>query len=337
LSTMATSGEMESLLSQSWIECNKIDELLTRRIKVIVCVDGSDQASCAFEWILQGFSQSDRETELRIVHYYDETKDYLPPKLRKAAIEMDCETKCTSYLVTRRYNISCKKRTPGIKVGTELCKDIREYDASFLAMGFQGRKGKDKHLIGSNVLEVMQSGKCSCIIFKQSTLSLLPIGRPAKIVVSTGLNPAATKAFVDALRLSRPGDEIDVVYIRPYLESAERESDVTQAIRSKYEGFFDGMNDANSWPTGKMTKFGDRHVKLVFAPQGVNEGIAQALVRYSRNNDADFVMVGTNALRGEKGKAALGSVSLQIVMLFEGNCVVSSFNPTTDSTLKAPK
>ena len=33
-------------------------------------------------------------------------------------------------------------------------------------------------------------------------------GAEAKFVVSTGLNPAATKAFYDALRLSRPGPVI---------------------------------------------------------------------------------------------------------------------------------
>ena len=100
-------------------------------------------------------------------------------------------------------------------------------------------------------------------VFKEADASKLPLKRPAtslnwnssapagawrsvvpcakaKFVVSTGLNPAATKAFIDALRLSRPGtdlsvptrnrshrrlsqscgggDHIHVVYIRPYLE-----------------------------------------------------------------------------------------------------------------------
>ena len=41
-------------------------------------------------------------------------------------------------------------------------------DAGFCVMGFAGRKGKDRHLIGSNVLEVMRSGRCSTIVFKEA-------------------------------------------------------------------------------------------------------------------------------------------------------------------------
>ena len=111
-----------------------------------------------------------------------------------------------------------------MKIGALLCEDIKQQDAGFCVMGFAGRKGKDKHLIGSNVLEVMRSGRCSCIVFKEAELERLPLKRPARFVVSTGLNPAATKAFLDALRLSRAGDEIHVVYIRPYLEPHSKES-----------------------------------------------------------------------------------------------------------------
>ncbi|CAK9052422.1 unnamed protein product [Durusdinium trenchii] len=318
----------------AWIDCAKIDEFLQDHIKVIVSLDGSDQSTCAFEWALHGFAQSDRETELFIVHYYDSSKEYLPPKWRKNAIHADAEAKCTSYLVSKRYTISVKERTPGVKIGTMLCEDIKSQAAGFCIMGFAGRKGKDRHLIGSNVLEVMRSGRCSCIVFKESDPNRLAMKRPAKFVVSCGLNPAATKAFVDALRLSRPGDEIHVVYIRPYLEPHSKESKVTTAIRHKYDHIFEGMKDAAAWPSGKLVKFGDRTVKLVFAPQGINEGVAQALVRYANNFEADFVMVGTNVLRVDRGKPPVGSVSLQIVMEFPGNCVVSSFNPDTDMAMK---
>eukprot|EP00930_Biecheleria_cincta_P049741 TRINITY_DN34940_c0_g1_i1.p1 TRINITY_DN34940_c0_g1~~TRINITY_DN34940_c0_g1_i1.p1 ORF type:complete len:333 (-),score=59.57 TRINITY_DN34940_c0_g1_i1:135-1133(-) len=331
------SSLQERLLAGASIECEKIDELLNERIKVICSVDGSDQSTAGFEWVLYAFMQNDRQTDLRVVHYYDDSKEYLPPKWRKSAIESDADAKCTSYLSAKRYTISCLPRSPGVKVGISLCKDIREYEASFISMGFVGRKGIDRHMIGSNVMEVMQHGKCSCIIIKQPDSKLMPIRRPARFVVSTGINPAATKAFVDALRLSRQGDEIHVVYIRPFLEPHSKESEITQAIRTKYEGFFEGMSNSEAWPSGKMVKFADRNVKLVFAPQSIGEAIPNALVRYARNFEADFVMVGTNALRVEKGKQAIGSVSLAIVMEFEGNCVVSSYNPHTDGVLKTKK
>eukprot|EP00434_Breviolum_minutum_P032809 symbB.v1.2.029016.t1/scaffold3125.1/size63008/3 len=309
---------VKHLENQAWIDCEKIDKLLQDHVKVIVSVDGSDQSSCAFEWSLHGFAQSDRETDLLIVHYYDNTKEYLPPKWRKNAIQSDVETKCTSYLVSKRYQISVKERTPGVKIGQLLCEDIKEQGAGFCVMGFAGRKGKDRHLIGSNVLEVMRSGRCSCIVFKESDPSKLPLSRPIQL-----------NHFM-RIAVFRTGDEIHVVYIRPYLEPHCKESKVTTAIRHKYDSIFEGMKDPAAWPSGKMVKFGDRKVKLVFAPQGINEGVAQALVRYANNFEADFVMVGTNVLRVDRGKPPVGSVSLQIVMEFPGNCVVSSFNPDLD-------
>ncbi|CAE7716422.1 unnamed protein product [Symbiodinium necroappetens] len=347
-------GGLTGFCAQAADDNYSIDQLLHQHIRVLVSVDGSDQSSCAFEWVLHGFTQSDRETDLLIVHYYDDTKEYLPPKWRRNAIQADAEAKCTSYLVSKRYAISVRQRSPGVKIG-----DIKDQGTSFCVMGFAGRKGKDRHIIGSNVLEVMQRGKCSCVdarqldvsvspirnnnlmqrvltikVFKEADASKLPLKRPAKFVVSTGLNPAATKAFIDALRLSRPGDHIHVVYIRPYLEPHSKESRVTQAIRHKYDSIFEGMQDAAAWPSGKMVKFKDAcrlPFREVFAPQGINEGIAQA-----NNFEADFVMVGTNVLRVEKGKPPLGSVSLQIVMEFPGNCVVSSFNPDTEPELTQP-
>ena len=83
-------------LSALLLSEDRIDQLLHQHIRVLVSVDGSDQArtepggnfswprpypgpsssfsdparcqsSCAFEWVLHGFTQSDRETDLLIV------------------------------------------------------------------------------------------------------------------------------------------------------------------------------------------------------------------------------------------------------------------------------
>ena len=48
---------------------HRIDEILQDHVKVLVSLDGSDQSSCAFEWALHGFAQSDRETELFIAPF----------------------------------------------------------------------------------------------------------------------------------------------------------------------------------------------------------------------------------------------------------------------------
>lgn len=325
----------ESMQEEAWIDCDKIDEMLNDKITLLACTDGSDQCSCGLEMCLRGFTMTDRATKLEIVHFYDDSKTYLPPKLRRDAIQADVEAKCTSYLPQSRYSIKFRPKPKGKKVGQELCDMIQQQHASFVCMGFKGRSGrKDKHIVGSNVMEVMQRGKCSAIIFRSEDPKELPINRPARFLVSASLNVAATKAFVDALRLSKKGDEIHVVYIRPFLESHDAETARTLALREKYEGFFSGIKNSQDWPSGKMAKFGDRDVKLVFAPQGVGEGIVDALVRYADNWEADFVLVGTNALRVESGKEFLGSISLQIAMEFEGNVVVSNYMPSSEQQEK---
>merc|ERR1712232_393820 len=145
-----------------------------------------------------------------------------------------------------------------------------------------------------------------------------------KFVVSIGTNVAATKAFLDSLRLSKAGDEIHVVYVRPFLENVNSECSNSQDLRQKYGDIISHFGDKGA--TGALASFGDRDVRLVFAPHGRGETIAQALVRYANNFGADFVVVGTNALRVERGKPILGSVSLQICMEFEGNIVISNYH-----------
>jgi len=325
----------EAMQEEAWISCEKIDELLNDKISILACTDGSDQCTCGLEMCLRGFTMTDRATKLDIVHFYDDSKTYLPPRLRRDAIQADVEAKCTSYLPQSRYSIRFRPKPTGKKVGQELCTMIEQQNTSFVCLGFKGRSGrKDKHIVGSNVMEVMQRGKCSAIIFRTENPKELPINRPTRFLVSASLNVAATKAFVDALRLSKKGDEIHVVYIRPFLESHSAETARTLALREKYDGFFAGLKDSEAWPSGKMSKFGDRDVKLVFAPQGMGEGIVEALVRYAENWEADFVLVGTNALRVNSGKEYLGSISLQIAMEFEGNVVVSNYMPTPEQQEK---
>eukprot|EP00933_Yihiella_yeosuensis_P030218 TRINITY_DN23878_c0_g1_i1.p1 TRINITY_DN23878_c0_g1~~TRINITY_DN23878_c0_g1_i1.p1 ORF type:complete len:338 (+),score=36.79 TRINITY_DN23878_c0_g1_i1:145-1158(+) len=321
------------LQARASIDSTRIEEMLLQHMRVICCVDGSTQSTIGFIWVVKGLMQNDRETDLQVVHYFDESKEYLPPKWRKGAIESMCSTVCTSYLLPDRYKVNLVPKGD-VKVGERLCELVKHNGASFVVMGFQGRKGKDLHLMGSNVMEVMQRGRCSCIIIRNRDERVMPLARKTKFVVSTSLNPAATKAFVDALRLSRKGDEIHIVYVRPFLEPHDKECEYTQAIRTKYETFFGSLSDSHAWPTGKMIQFADRDIKLHFTPQGRGEGIPGALVRYASDIDADFVMVGTNALRVERGKEPVCSVSKQIIMEWSGNAVVSSYNPDLDQVLR---
>jgi len=325
---------------ETCISCDKIDTLLGENANILCAMDGSSQSAQALEWVVSVFMQHDHNTHVCVLTIWDPRKDYLPPRYRKDAIVSMADARCTGYLLPQRFEVHAFQRLEDTPVGVQVCEHIKQYRADFVAMGFKGNSGlKDAHIVGSNVMEVMQRGRCSLIIFRSdnataacsfmpsSPKALPPKDRPTRWVVSVSLNVAATKAFVDALRLSKPGDDIHVVYIRPFLEGSSNEGPLTTALREKYTQFFDGLHDKQAWPSGKLQKWGSRDVKFALAPQGRNETIAEALVRYANNFEADFVVVGTNALRVDRGKPILGSVSLQIIMEFEGNVVVSNYPP----------
>jgi nucleotide-binding universal stress UspA family protein len=313
--------------THSWIDESQVGAILSDLFKVISAVDGSEQSMRGFEWALQGPLLSGRDVHLTVLHVFDPTKDYLPPKRRRAPIQSTCENLCTSYLLPSKYFYLERARFPGRKIATQVCEIIEEKQASFITMGFQGKpQRKDLHIVGSNVMEVMQLGKCSVVIFRTEVAEELPLKRPTKFVVSVGPNKAATKAFLDALKLSKPGDEIRVVYVPPFLENAKCESKASKEIRTKYDEVIGLLTAGGNSSVEAFKNFGGRSVELVFTPQGRNETIAQALNRYATNWEADFVLVGTNALRAMRGKPTLGSVSLQICMEFEGNVVVSYYN-----------
>mmetsp|Transcript_89374 Transcript_89374/g.193456 ORF Transcript_89374/g.193456 Transcript_89374/m.193456 type:complete len:349 (-) Transcript_89374:41-1087(-) len=331
-------GERATAMQEdSFIDCNDIDKMLNENIEIVVSVDGSEQSSCGLDWVLESVMQQDKATHLHMVHIHDPAKDYLPPRYKENAVKAHCEAKVSSWLLPKRYHLDMLKREADVSVGEQLCKVIHKLNGNFLVMGYKGISGrKPKTVIGSNVMEVIQRGRCSCIIMRTEDPKELPSKRPTKFVVSTGLNNAATKAFLDAVRLSKPGDEIHVVYIRPFSENQLNEGVRTKALREKYAGIFEGMKDPQKWPSQKMQKFGDRVVAIHLQPQGRGESVAEALVRKARCLEADFVLVGTNALRVEKGKPILGSVSLQIMKEWEGNLVVSNYISSRDGLTSLP-
>merc|ERR1712187_1104055 len=113
-------------------------------------------------------------------------------------------------------------------------------------------------------------------------------GRPAKFVVPVSLNKASTRAFLDAIRLSKPGDEIHVIFIKCHHE--REESDYTTALRKKYEASFAFFKDGDQHV---FSKFHDRETKFLMVEKKRRESTPQAIMRYSEPFEADFIAVGT--------------------------------------------
>jgi len=177
-------------------------------------------------------------------------------------------------------------------------------------------------MLASNVMEVMQRGRASAIVMQCDDMAQLPIGRPTVFVVSVSLNQAATKAFIDALQLSKPGDEVHVVYIKSYMERTD--SDYTTALKTKYTGIFESLQGEHEGQE-VMAKFSDRVTRFQLVPKQMRETTSQAVNRYADEVDADFIVVGTNKMRIERGKTFLGSVSYQIILDTDRNFIVSNW------------
>mmetsp|Transcript_49998 Transcript_49998/g.140147 ORF Transcript_49998/g.140147 Transcript_49998/m.140147 type:complete len:391 (-) Transcript_49998:144-1316(-) len=308
---------------RGWIERSEIEELLESPLKILSAVDGTDCSLCAFEYVVRELAQHDSTSTLRVMHLYDDSKDYLPPKFRKKHLESFCDSLCTPHLRHDRYCLKMEPRTPGENVGIRLAQEAADWGADFLVMGFYGRKGKketSEKLLASNVMEIIQRGKCTSVVMQVDDATAVPHSRPVKFVVSVSLNPAATKAFVDALKLSKPEDEIHAVYIVQHDESAEAKG--VQTLRKKYSGLFAGLADGND---EVLSKFGGRTAVFHLVKKMPGDSTAQAVVRYADSIDADFVVVGTNAMRVQRGKPILGSVSMDIVLDCTCNFIVANY------------
>lgn len=315
-----------------WIDCASIDRFLSEPLRMLVAVDGTECSFRGFEYVVKEVVQHHRETSLRVMHVFDDAKTYLPVKFRRNHIETTCETLCTSYLLPQRYHLVVEPRVPGEKVGLRFVKEIKSWHADFMCLGFyglKGRKDRSERLFASNVMEVLQRGRCSCIVMQNEDVASVPQRRPVVFVVSVSLNPAATKAFIDALKLSKPGDEIRVVYVTQHDEGPEN----TAGIREKYAGLFSGLKDGEQ---KVLSRFGDRTAVFQLVKKEKGDTTAQAVVRYAEAAAADFVIVGTNSLRVDRGKPILGSVSLQICLECPCNFIVSNYIRENERHIRTP-
>eukprot|EP00927_Polykrikos_kofoidii_P050162 TRINITY_DN4408_c0_g1_i1.p1 TRINITY_DN4408_c0_g1~~TRINITY_DN4408_c0_g1_i1.p1 ORF type:complete len:346 (+),score=46.27 TRINITY_DN4408_c0_g1_i1:105-1142(+) len=303
-----------------WIDVPLCEELVTKPIKFLLALDGTEESMAALEYMANSVLQEDRDTYVEVVHVYDDTKTYLPPAYRSESIRSTADAILTGAVTARRYRLNWIRRGRA-SAGFEICERIKEIPADYVCMGFVGRKRqRDTDTFASNLLHVISRGQCTVIVFKDESAKLLPIRRPTKYVVSVGVNKDSTKAFLDALRLSRPRDEIHVVYVRSYMEQAD--SDYTMLLRRKYQAFFESLTDESQ---EVFSRFHDRDVHLHIVEKELRETTSQAVVRYADDVEADFIVVGTNAMRVDEGKSAIGSVSLRICMETDRNFIVANW------------
>lgn len=303
-----------------WIDVSVCEALLTKPLKFVCAVDGSDPSMVGLHLLTEGIMQKNRETSCEVLHVYDESKDYLPPALRPDALKQAVEAKLTGALSEKRYKTKWVRKD-GMTAARHLHARCKDNQADFCILGWTGRHGnkKDKNLVASNVQEALQTVSCAVVVMRDESPQILPLKRPSKFVVSVSLNKASTKAFLDALRMSSPGDEIHVVYVKCFMERTD--SDYTAELRGKYAGFFEGLKGAGEMHA--FSKFHDRKTVFEMIKKQRRETTAQAVVRYGDEIEADFLCVGTNTLRVQKGKKPLGSVSLDICMEWDRNFIVS--------------
>lgn len=306
--------------SAGWIDVSVCEALLSKSLSFVCAVDGSDPSMMGFHLLTEGILQQKRDSCCEVLHVFDETKSDsdLRPSCRPDAIRSLVEARLASAVSQKRYGVKWLRKE-GAKAGTHLCKRAQDRRADFVIMGFSGRKRRrDRGQIASNCQLALERCSASVIVLKDEEPELLPIRRPCKFVVSVSLNKASTKAFLDALRLSQPGDEIHVVYVKSYMERTD--SDYTRELREKYSAFFSGLQESESQA---FSRFHDRRTGFVMIKKQLRETTAQAVVRYGDEIEADFMVVGTNTLRTQRGKKPIGSVSLDICMEWERNFVVS--------------
>jgi nucleotide-binding universal stress UspA family protein len=303
-----------------WIDVPVCESILARPLKFISAVDGSLPSLAGIHYLTEGVMQRNRNSTLEVMHVYDKSKD-LPPAMREDHLKGVCEALLTSALPERRYKLLWGPKD-GRTAAMHLTDRVSAGDANFAVVGWYGRKGRKKDrsrdTMSSNTEEVIARAGCGVIVMKDEDPQALPIGRPTKFVVSVSLNKASTKAFLDVLRLSAPNDEIYVVYVKCFMERSE--SDYTTQVREKYSGFFTALKEGGS---DVFSKFQDRKCEFHMINKKIRESTSEAVVRFAEDIDADMIAVGTNALRVTRGKSAVGTVSLDICMLWDKNFLVS--------------
>eukprot|EP00929_Paragymnodinium_shiwhaense_P068872 TRINITY_DN34724_c0_g1_i2.p1 TRINITY_DN34724_c0_g1~~TRINITY_DN34724_c0_g1_i2.p1 ORF type:complete len:450 (-),score=140.34 TRINITY_DN34724_c0_g1_i2:347-1696(-) len=325
------SAASKALHNGAWIPTAVCEGFMTKPLQLLLAVDGSAPSMMALEYLSEGIMQSDRNTSLTVYHVFDDSKTYLAPSYRRDAIEAVVEAKMTSSVSAKRWKMTTTRKIDKT-AGTMVCEAINNLPADFTCLGFFGRKGckVEARQLASNLLEVLRYGNSTNIVFKDDEAELLPLRRPTIFVVAACLDKCSTKAFLDALRLSKSGDEIHVMYVRSYMETSD--SEYTLALRRKYCDFFSALQEEQY---EVFHRFHDRHLHFEMVTKTVRESTAQAIVRYADAVSADFICLGGMEVKTLDARAIKSSISMQVFLETDRNFMVSHWIDVQYKTYEA--
>ena len=263
----------------------------------LVCVDGSDDSEVGFANAFNVMKGQDRIT---LLHFSDATKDFLPDKMKPAAIESYYGNILLASLPEDRFNIVVRPRPEPKKpewfkeavfqyIG-ELEKDGRKTD--FLVTGFCGRKGPkdDPTVLGSNGDVALRQSGCSAMITKKQW------GAPKekkgrKFAVAIDGSSRSDDALFEARRLSTQGDTISVLHVHDVqLDDQLDEEFKHGTIKAKYESM------AGVAAFVAINKGADEEGK---------KSIPDLLISWINENGPDFFLLGADGSRCQKVRSSL--------------------------------
>mmetsp|Transcript_59091 Transcript_59091/g.129757 ORF Transcript_59091/g.129757 Transcript_59091/m.129757 type:complete len:358 (-) Transcript_59091:358-1431(-) len=325
--TTGTSGE--KVMPSGWIDTTLCEAVLTKDLRWFLALDGSASSMTGLHYLADHILQIDKTAYLLVFHVYDEAKTYLPVSCQKDALYTTTDATLTGSVSSKRYRLHWVSKKSSGSTGHQICEAIQGLPADYVVMGFHGLKGRKDYYdvlggkISTNVSIAMAQGNSSSLVcIKDEEVAKMPFGRKAVWVVSANLNKSSMKAVLDALRLSKPGDEIHAVYVKGFMEWED--SDYTLEVRKRFESFFKTFEEAEAQDV--FSKFRDRKMQFAFVPKQKRETTADSVVRYADEVEADWIVVGANAAdRVARGKKPVGTVSLQICLQFDRNFVVSNW------------
>lgn len=272
--------------------------------------DGSNGAHAALHMVLKYFMCKRKMATAHMIHVYDDSKEYLPPPQRKAAIQRYLEAydvsmgkRATMHMLPRLEDKSAGK------VVTEFVNEEKNR-VDFCVVGFFGRTRKDfhhgEHLLASNVNYMMQYTHRSVIVVKDEFLPYSFI----HWVVCVDKTKESEKAVMDALCLSETDDRITVLHIAMRDEDAE-------AVKEVYTKMVDKCNSALPRP---------RKVNLVVQTENPSQPPSDDILDYASENNADIICVGTDAARVRRGGTYLGSCAAKVLVCSTTPVVVAHFD-----------
>lgn len=301
---------------KGWIPSDTIQTLLTQDLKFLIGIDGSPISNAALNFLCDREMAINRNSSVCVVHVTDRNKTYLPPSMQPDAVKSVTESKLIGSLSSKRYRMNWIEKGND-SAGSILCEQIKSEESDFCILGYFGRKGKkDGNMVASNVYGLLKHGRCSTVVMKRE--DTFDQNRNLKFVVHAKLDKASMKAFLDALRLSSPGDTIDVIYCVNFAE--KKENIYTDQLKKKYHEFFESLGSADF---EGFSKFQDRKLEFHIITKERSETVPGRITRYLDETGADFVSVGTNRMRVERGKEPVGSISMQICQEADCNYIVS--------------